>query len=129
MEQRTQGTEIDEIIDLNAGARAIPRRSADRPFKEILEAADLALTAEAPEPQRTEAVEAPAVTKIEHDGTELSSLSMFVRNSNERTLFTFIELEGYPILRITMRDQTNDLILNNDQVKLLLRQMTLWLTR
>lgn len=56
-------TELDQIIDLNPGARAIPRRTADRPFAEILAAADLALTPEAPEPQRTEAVEAPAVAE------------------------------------------------------------------
>ncbi len=59
MEQRTQGTEIDElerIIDLN------PPRKA-RPFIEILEAAGEPIPPEAPEPQRTEAVETPAVAE------------------------------------------------------------------
>lgn len=67
-------------------------------------------------------------------GNEQSRISMFTLGQKERTLLTFIELEGYPILRIsTMHPdkdtEVRDLILNNDQVKLLLRQMTLWLTR
>lgn len=49
-------TELDQIIDLN-------RRDKPRPFREILEAADLALTPEAPEPQRPSPVEAPAVAE------------------------------------------------------------------
>lgn len=73
----------------------------------------------------TDTISTPTTT----DGVELSRLSIFIRNSDKQSLFTFIELEGYPILRISLDGQSHDLILNNDQVKLLLRQMTLWLTR
>ncbi len=80
-------------------------------------------------PTKPEAPVPPLGSPSQVEGHELSSLSMFIRNSDKRTLFTFVELEGYPILRITLDGESHDLILNNDQVKLLLRQMTLWLTR
>lgn len=55
-------------------------------------------------------------------------------HGGDRTLVTFVENDGYPILRFTISQadkdaESQDLILNNDQIKLLLRQMTLWLTR
>lgn len=62
-------------------------------------------------------------------GTEHSAISLFALGAKDRVLITFIELEGYPILRVAINGECTDLILNNDQVKLLLRQMTLWLTR
>lgn len=74
-----------------------------------------------PEPAPTPTTPVP---EIEH-----SAFPVFTRGTNERTLITFVETEGYPILRISTGGNSQDLILNSDQVKLLLRQMTLWLTR
>lgn len=62
-------------------------------------------------------------------GESLGSFPILTRGTPERMLFTFVEIDGYPILRLSMNGESKDLILNNDQVKLLLRQMTLWLTR
>lgn len=80
-------------------------------------------------PEIEEELKTIAPPIVQAEGSELSRLSIFIRNSDKQSLFTFIELEGYPILRVSMEGQSHDLILNNDQVKLLLRQMTLWLTR
>lgn len=71
-----------------------------------------------PQPRPTDAGE------VEH-----SAFFCLGRGSSDRTLITFLEVEGYPILRVSTNGASQDLILNNDQVKLLLRQMTLWLTR
>lgn len=65
---------------------------------------------------------------------EQSRFNMFTMGSSDRVLMTFIEVEGYPVLRVSVMTKNadtkvQDLILNNDQIKLLLRQMTLWLTR
>jgi hypothetical protein len=57
------------------------------------------------------------------------SLSMIRMGSEERVLITFVEQEGYLILRVTIKGESTDLILNSDQIKLLLRQAALWLTR
>lgn len=52
------------------------------------------------------------------------------RETTGRTMITFVEDNGYPILRITTDGQpSQDLVMNQDQIKLLLRQMTLWITR
>lgn len=57
------------------------------------------------------------------------SMNIVALGEAERILLTFIDLDGYPILRVTINGTATDLILNSDQVKLLLRQMTLWLTK
>jgi hypothetical protein len=44
-------------------------------------------------------------------------------------LITFIEVDGLPVLRVSINGLSQDLTLSNDQVKLLLQQMILWLTR
>lgn len=106
-----------------------------RPFREILDAVDDALDAAGtfnikttdytPRSTGKEAMKA----LVTSEGIEQSSFSLLTIGSAERTLLTFIELEGYPILRITENGLSKDHVLNSDQVKLLLRQMTLWLTR
>jgi hypothetical protein len=57
------------------------------------------------------------------------SLSMIRMGSDERVTVTFVEQEGYLILRVTIKGESTDLLLNSDQIKLLLRQAALWLTR
>lgn len=57
------------------------------------------------------------------------SMSVITVGAEDRTLFTFVELDSYPVFRISRGGVSTDHVLNSDQVKLLLRQMTLWLTR
>jgi len=104
-----QAPNLDDID--NELAKFIPKRSPSL--------RDRALST-----TQTVRIEAPATTEIEH-----SAFTVLNLKGNERTLITFLEDDGYPILRITTVGESQDLILNNDQVKLLLRQMTLWLTR
>ena len=44
-------------------------------------------------------------------------------------LITFVEVDGVPAIRITIDGQAKDYLLRDDQVRLLIRQMTIWLTR
>jgi hypothetical protein len=60
---------------------------------------------------------------------EQGAFTILRKDGTSRTLITFVEDGGYPILRITTDGNGQDLVMNLDQIKLLLRQMTLWVTR
>lgn len=110
-----------------------PKMKQSPDLRRLLDVADITPVTE---PTIEESIReyAPTTQPALAQGNEQSRISMFTLGQSERTLLTFIDLEGYPILRIsTMHTdkgtEVRDLILNNDQIKLLLRQMTLWLTR
>ena len=72
-----------------------------------------------------EAIESTVPTTENRD----YSLNVIRKSADDKVLVTFVEQEGYMILRITSEGKSTDLILNSDQIKLLLRQSALWLTR
>ena len=44
-------------------------------------------------------------------------------------LITFVAIDGIPTIRITIEGQSKDYPLRHEQVRMLLRQMVLWLTK